>query len=69
MLAEINDNLRINPLQITSAKYFKGNWTIKTTSGEGFKLSNEEFQSLECYTDNIALFFEYFVAKLDSTND
>lgn len=54
MIIEISDNLSLNPFHVTSASFSKGNseryyWVVKTTAGDTFKLTPEEYMKLDDY--------------------
>lgn len=58
MIIQINDDLSLNPLQVTSAKYLDGYWTVKTTSGETFLLSQKEYMKLDDYGFDVKLLID-----------
>ena len=49
MIIEINDDLSLNPFHVTSACFSKGYWEVKTTTGDTFKLTPEEYMKLDDY--------------------
>ena len=58
MIIQINDNLSLNPFQVTSAHYLNGSWTVKTTSGETFQLTPKEYMKLDDYGFDVKLLID-----------
>jgi hypothetical protein len=49
MIIEINDNLSLNPFHVISASFLGGYWVVKTTVGDTFSLTPEEYMKLDDY--------------------
>jgi len=58
MIIQINDNLSLNPFQVTSAKYKDGYWTVTTTSGDTFLLTPKEYMKLDDYGFDVKLLID-----------
>tara|TARA_R110001592_G_C12671096_1_gene703574 strand:- start:65 stop:262 length:198 start_codon:yes stop_codon:yes gene_type:complete len=58
MIIEINENLSLNPFQVTSANYLNGSWAVKTTSGEIFQLTPKEYMILDDYGFDVKLLID-----------
>ena len=58
MIIQINEDLSLNPLQVTSVKFLDGYWAVKTTSGETFQLSHKEYMKLDDYGFDVKLLID-----------
>tara|TARA_R110001632_G_scaffold71460_1_gene165786 strand:+ start:681 stop:887 length:207 start_codon:yes stop_codon:yes gene_type:complete len=64
MIIEINENLSLNPFQVTSANYLNGSWAVKTTSGEIFQLTPKEYMILDDYGFDL----KFLIGRLIDSN-